>query len=76
MLVSYLIVALIPLLLLVWSYRTGLDKSAELEKAQLMASLERTCIALNKDAEKWTRDVYKRQIPASHAGHTNASWLR
>lgn len=57
MLVSYLIVALIPLLLLVWSYRTGLDKSAELEKAQLMASLERTCIALNKDAEKWTSQI-------------------
>ena len=52
MLISYLAVALIPLLLLIWSYNTGLTKSEELEMAQLTSTLDRVCVAIDSDANK------------------------
>ena len=53
-LVSYLLVALLPLSLLFWSYRTGISKSEELEMAQLDSTVERVCVAIDSDAEKLT----------------------
>lgn len=56
-LISYIAVALIPMLLLIASYKTGLDKSAELEKSRLITSIERTCSALNTDAAKLPNQI-------------------
>jgi AraC-like DNA-binding protein len=56
-LISYIAVAIIPMLLLIASYKTGLDKSAELEKSRLVTSIERTCSAINTDAAKLPNQI-------------------
>lgn len=52
MLISYLLVALIPMLFMISSYIGSIRNSEEMERERLAAAVDKACVAINGDAEK------------------------